>query len=106
MGNIDLFNERFGLHDPREIRGAHATINDRTGDAESSGINPSPSEMFRSLAGKLLDDQFELRKFLAGKPLPEDRQEVAAFLRKQRQVAFCAAHIPRKDHRSPCNPLF
>src|SRR5438034_308943 len=56
VGNIDLFNERFGLHDPREIRGAHATINDRTGDAESSGINPSPSEMFRSLAGKLLDD--------------------------------------------------
>src|SRR5215472_1428673 len=60
--------------------------------------------MFRGLACKLLDDQIELRKLFAGKPVPEQRREAAVFFRKQRQVALGAAHIARKDHLSPRKP--
>src|SRR5690348_12780634 len=57
--------------------------------------------MFGSLAGEFLDDQIELRKFLAGKTVTENRREVAVLFGKQGQVAFGAADISSKDHPLP-----
>ena len=57
--------------------------------------------MFGSLAGEFLDDQIELRKFLTGEAVTENRREVAVPFRKQGQVTFGAADIPRKDPPLP-----
>src|SRR2546429_2824856 len=80
--NVQLLDERFGFHDPGEVRGAHAAVDDRTGDAKSGSVNSLAAEMIRSLAGKLLDDQIELRKFLAGKAVAKNRRQVSILFGK------------------------
>src|SRR5215470_10035203 len=83
LRNIEFLDERLGFYDPGKICGAHAAIDDRASDAESRSVNFAAIQMFRSLAREFLDNQIKLRKFLAGKTVPEDRREIAVLFGKQ-----------------------
>src|SRR5215472_2803292 len=97
--NAKLLHERLGFHEPRKIRGPHAAVDDRAGDPKSSSANFFASEMVHGLAGELFDDQIELRELLARKAMAKNRRELATLFRKQRQIAFGAADISRKNHQ-------
>src|SRR5215471_17340776 len=76
----------------------NAIIYDRPGNAKAGGTNLLAVQVRGRLAGELLDDQIELREILAGKPLPEDDVQLAAFFGEKREIALCAADVARKDH--------
>src|SRR5260370_12190050 len=101
VGDVELADERLGFHDPGKIGGSHAAVDHRASDAESGSINPFAAQMFVGLACEFLDDQIEPRKLLAGEAVPEHLRELSIFFRKQRQIAFGAAHISPKDHLVP-----
>src|SRR5437588_12177136 len=96
-----LLNQSLVFDDPVKVRGAHAAVDDRAGDAESGSVNLIAAQVLRSLARKFLYDQIESREFLAGKAMTEDRREVAMLLGKQRHVAFGDAELSRRDQLSP-----
>src|SRR5215510_1936150 len=97
--NAELLDKRLSFYEPGKIRCPDSAVDDRTGDAKSSGANFLASEVLRGLAGKFFDDQIELRKFLACKAVAEDWCELAALFREQRQIAFSATDISRKNHQ-------
>src|ERR1700674_727825 len=101
LGNRKLFDQSPGFHDPRKIGGPHAAIDDRAGDAEAGGDDLFASQVFCRLAQEFLDDQVELRKFFACKPLPVDGRESAALFREERQIALRAPNIPSENHLFP-----
>jgi hypothetical protein len=85
----------------RKIRGPHAAIDHRSGNAEAGGNDALLAQMFGRLAREFLDDALELREFLACEALLEDGRERTAFFREERQITLRPTHVSREDQSSP-----
>src|SRR5882724_5339471 len=103
IGDGHFLNERRSVDDPGKIRGSHAAVDNRAGNAKAGGGDAFAAQMIGGLTGEFLDDQVELREFLTRKALLEDRSEGAAFFRKKRQITLRAANVSRKNHQFPVN---
>src|SRR6266403_1957797 len=101
IGDCQFLDERRGVDDPRKIRGAHAPVDHRSGDAEARGDDAFVPQMIGGLAREFLDDEVELREFLACKALLEDGSERASFFREKRQITLRAANVSRENHQFP-----
>src|SRR5580698_10647217 len=101
VGNSKFLDECLRFHHPRKIRCPHAAVDDRAGDVKTRRDDTLAPQMIGSLPRKFLDDQIELREFLAGKSLLEDRNECSALFRKEREIALRAADIASENHLFP-----
>src|SRR5580700_8721495 len=92
--DMKFLSEFGGIHDPGEIGGADAVVDDRTGDPKTSGAHALLFQTRRGETGKLAHDQVKLGKFLAREAMIEDRREFAVFFGKEREIALRAANVP------------
>jgi hypothetical protein len=75
-----------------------AVSNDRPSDAKSRCLDFLIAKVGRSAAGKLSNDEIELREFLAGKAFSKDEFQFTVLFRKKRKIAFSATHVACKNH--------
>ena len=90
-----------GFDDPWQICGAHLSVDHRTSNAKSSGVDFFMTDMRGGQAREFLDDQIKPRELLAGKTVIENQHEFAAFFGKQRQIAFRSTNVSGENHPGP-----
>jgi len=98
--NGQLARQRSRIHNPRKIRRMNAVADHRPGHTKSGRADFLVAKVWRSLAGEFLNDQIELREALAGKPLAKNHFQIAIFLRKKSQIAFCATNVACENHHA------
>jgi hypothetical protein len=101
LGNVEFSRKRLRINGPRKVRGANPIIHDRAGDPETRREDTVGGEVRRGLARKFLNNQFKLRELFAREALLENRCELAASLRKEREVALGTADVARQNHAFP-----
>jgi hypothetical protein len=99
--DVKFLSEFGGIHDPREIGGTDAIVDDRTGNAKTGGAHALLLQTWFGEAGKLAHNQVKLGEFLAGEAMIEDRREFAVLFGKEREIAFRATNIACKNHLVP-----
>ncbi len=100
------FRGKYGrINGPGKIGGAHAIVDDRTGDAETGGADFFLTEMRGGYSGKFLGDEIEGGEVLAAEALLENGSEPAGLFRKKREVAFGAADVTGQYHEIPQNTM-
>jgi len=83
------------------VGGAHAIVDYGASDSETRRSHAFFGEVRRCLQRKFANNQIKLRKVFACKALLEDGSELPTFFREERQIAFRAANVARKNHLFP-----